>query len=148
MKIHSGDCLPPGVQQAAPKPKASPAESFVDVLQQAYMAPHAERSTAAVPAAPIVRPLPAGVPYGDGLFQSAERTLNALDRYQQLLGHAGVSLRTLEPAVREIQNQVGRLEPITEGLPEDHPLRQIACQTIVAAAREIARYSRGDYVDD
>jgi hypothetical protein len=145
MKIHPGQ-RSPGMSQAVSKSKSDArSASFADVLAQASQTPRTEQPAAASPAAPILRPATAAP--GE-LYQTTQRALDAMERYQHLLADGGVNLRTVEPAVRALEHEIAGLGPLMEATPEDHPVLQVARQTLVTAAKEIARFDRGDYIGD
>jgi hypothetical protein len=145
MKIHSGDPLSgfPRVQpKAADEPK-SPA--FSDVLEKTFASKPPVQVSAACPAAAVMHPMAVDL---TELHSNTERFLDAMERYQSLLGDERVSLREVEPALNELRKAVDRLGPMSEAMTVDHPAWQIARGVVLTAAKEIARFERGDYVPD
>ncbi|RJQ83026.1 MAG: hypothetical protein C4519_07570 [Desulfobacteraceae bacterium] len=144
MKIHPGDPLP-GIPGSVPKAKdGSRSPAFGEVFTKTLHS-RPEQVSSIVPAAPI-RP-PIATSFAGHLYGTTERALDAMERYQRLLGSAGVDLSTVEPAVQELENEIAALEPLMDGVPADDPVLPITRQTLRTAAREIARFYRGDYGD-
>jgi hypothetical protein len=145
MKINSGvpsSGLPCALSKPADESK-SPA--FADVLAKTISANQPEPISAAMPAAAVMRPLAA---HPDELCQSTERVLDAMERYQNMLGNDDLTLRAVAPAICELRRAADDLALWTQRVPVDHPVSQIAQQTLLTAAKEIARFDEGVYVDD
>ena len=75
----------------------------------------------------------------------AEDSLNALEKFGDLLASPGVSANKLAAAVREMDGNVRKMDELVGLLPKDSSLRTIMEQISTLAAKEIARYERGDY---
>jgi hypothetical protein len=78
----------------------------------------------------------------------AHKLLDRLEDYQKMLGDPDMTLKRMQPAVEEMENQAVGTREILAGLPEGHPLRSILQDTIASIDQEIARFNAGDYVDD
>jgi hypothetical protein len=97
-----------------------------------------------------VMPGPQIVPvisFNDPAYQGVERMLNALERYQHLLGNTQANLRAVEPAVRQVRKEAETLEPLISGMLDSDPLKPIIGEALMTAAKEIARFENGDYVN-
>lgn len=79
-------------------------------------------------------------------FQGAERMLNALERYQHLLGDTQASLRAVEPAIRQVRQEAEQLKPVLAGMSDGDPLKETLGEALTVAACEIARFEDGRYV--
>lgn len=75
-----------------------------------------------------------------------EDFLNLLDGYRQKLADPRISLKGLDPLVREMQTQVEQLAPLGDSLPQGNGLKDVIQRTLVAASVEILRFRRGDYL--
>ncbi len=75
----------------------------------------------------------------------AEDSLDALEKFGNLLASPGVSTDKLATAVREMNGNVRKLDELVGMLPKDSSLRAIAEQISTLTAKEVARYERGDY---
>jgi hypothetical protein len=146
MKIHSGDPLSSVPRPVSKTSGASKSPAFADVLTQRLSSKQPERAAPLMPMAPIMRPIPTND--SAQLYQTTERVLDAMERYQYLIGNGGVTLRAVEPAVGELRMAIDALTPLMETISADHPALGVARQTLLTAAKEIARFNQGEYVDD
>lgn len=72
--------------------------------------------------------------------------LDKLQTYQQQLGDAGVSLKKIEPAVRQLAQDGRHLAVHLDKLPPDDGLRNILSQALIASSLEVIKFNRGDYI--
>ena len=148
MKINPGD-RPPPINPTIPLNRetlnGSP-QAFGELLEQTcrkseqikpvwqpVIQPSAGASTAAAQIDPYLR---------------TERVMDSMERYCQLLADPGVSLRSMSPAMRQLKGDVASLEPMLSNMAEDDPLKPLATEATILASKEIARFDRGDYIDD
>ncbi len=75
-----------------------------------------------------------------------ENLLDLLDRYRRQLADSRVSLKQLDPLVREMSAEKLKLAPVLDKLPADDGLKGILKQALITTSVEIARFYRGDYV--
>jgi len=87
-----------------------------------------------------------GIVFNTPVLQGLERILSALERYQHLLADTRASLRAVEPALRQIKQEVDQLEPLLLEIPDEDPLKPVLSETLMAAVKEIARFESGEYV--
>ena len=145
MKIHSGDPLS-GFQRVQPKAVDEPkSPAFSDVLEKTFGSKQPVQASAVCPAAAVMRPMPVDL---TELHRNTERVLDAMERYQSLLGDGRMSLREVEPSLNELRKAVDDLAPMSEAMSVDHPAWQIARGAVITAVKEIARFERGEYEGD
>ncbi|MFZ1983549.1 MAG: hypothetical protein WAU91_03995 [Desulfatitalea sp.] len=146
MKINPSDKVLHGIPNSGIKPKGgAPATSFADLLAQTTHVASPKQVAAPPTIQPVVRP--AVTTPSDEVYRSAEKMLDTMASYQHLLADSQVSLRAVEPAVRQLKKEVVSLEPLLANLDEASPVAQIAREVLISASKEIARFEEGDYVD-
>jgi hypothetical protein len=148
MKIQGNDgCIPlQPTGRTGPSAAAAPEGAFGAVLKDTLgRAPAAEApgGATAIRLRPSIRPIDDGAV---GAERQLERFIDLLDDYRGRLADGRVSLRQLEPAVRQIEQARDALETVLAGLPESDGLKDILNRALVTAESEIARYRRGDYL--
>jgi hypothetical protein len=75
-----------------------------------------------------------------------DATLEQLERVSQLLHNPAVSSRKVDDAITLLSAEASKLQNDVDGLPGDHPLRQIATETSILATVESMKWKRGDYL--
>ena len=73
--------------------------------------------------------------------------LDALERYQHLLGDPNVNLRGLQANINQLKAQIDTLQPMLQNMPREDGLQQLLNETLIVASKEIGRFEKGDYVD-
>lgn len=115
------------------------------------------RSVAAQPvaAAPVMTPLlsPLSCPpvlLDDGLRRQGMRQgqdlLTCLEEYQALLAAPRASLKQMGGSVDKMEEELRRLAPFMDNLPESDPLSQVLQSISSLALVETIKYRRGDYL--
>ena len=134
------------------KPKAQPpaGKEFGVVLKETI-----ENTTTAV-LAPLqttfINPLPGLQPASSSpsdlqfTANSIEDMVNLLDRYREKLVDPRITMKQIDPVIREMTREMENLAPILDLLPADEGLRNILNQTLVTASLEISKFYRGDYI--
>jgi hypothetical protein len=146
MKIDSSDKVLHSIPNSVIKSKGdAPATSFADLLAQTAQAASPKQVSAPPTLQPVVRPAMT-TPSGE-VYRSAEKMLDAMERYQHLLTDSQADLRAVEPAVRQLQKEAVSLEPLLAGMDDANPLVGIAREVLITASKEIARFEGGVYVD-
>jgi hypothetical protein len=79
-------------------------------------------------------------------IERIENLIGLLDQYRHKLADPGVTLRNIDPVIREIDQETENLAPVLDSLPEGEELKNIINQTLVTASLEIAKFYRGDYI--
>jgi len=77
---------------------------------------------------------------------SIEDMINLLDRYREKLADPRITMKQIDPVIREMTHEIENLAPVLDSLPADEGLRNILNQTLVAASLEISKFYRGDYI--
>jgi hypothetical protein len=151
MKILNNEQVLKTFQQES-KPKAQPlaGKEFGAVLKETV----ANTKTAVL--APLqttfINPLPglqpALSPPSDHQFaaNSIEDMINLLDRYREKLVDPRITMKQIDPVIREMTQEMENLAPVLDSLPADEGLRNILNQTLVTVSLEISKFYRGDYI--
>lgn len=146
MKINAPDTLFQRLQaDRMPAERSSTAPTaFGDVLKQTLGQAAGTASGGVVSGTTPTRPPTAGAE--SPAMNRLEHFLDLLDGYRQQLADPRVSLKGLDPLVREMQTRVEQLAPLGDGLPQGDGLKDVIQRTLVAASVEILRFRRGDYL--
>ena len=100
----------------------------------------------------FINPLPGLQPVSSSLLDhqfaanSIEDMINLLDRYREKLADPRITMKQIDPVIREMTHEIENLAPVLDSLPADEGLRNILNQTLVAASLEISKFYRGDYI--
>jgi hypothetical protein len=81
----------------------------------------------------------------EGLAQ-AERTLETLERYRDLLGDPTRSLKEVAGIVDELEAQARGLAEVLDHLETSHPLHGLLQEVAVTALVASIKFRRGDYL--
>ncbi|MEJ2164372.1 MAG: hypothetical protein P8X90_02505 [Desulfobacterales bacterium] len=79
-------------------------------------------------------------------IERVESLIDLLDQYRQKLSDPRLTLKKIDPIIKEIDKQKENLAPVLDSLPDDEKLKDIVNQTLVTASLEITKFYRGDYV--
>lgn len=120
--------------------------AFSRVLENSVKASSAKSAQPALSMQPVIRPM-MEVPM-EQVYTQTDQMINALDQYQRLLADDRLSLRDVDPAMQQMKRELKTLEPLAETLPPSHPMKAIVSETVLTAAKEIARFEGGAYVPD
>jgi hypothetical protein len=77
---------------------------------------------------------------------SIEDMINLLDRYREKLADPRITMKQIDPDIREMTREIENLAPVLDSLPADERLRNILNQTLVTVSLEISKFYRGDYI--
>ena len=77
---------------------------------------------------------------------SIEDMINLLDRYREKLADPRITMKQIDPDIREMTREIENLTPVLDSLPAGEGLRKILNQTLVTAFLEISKFYRGDYI--
>jgi hypothetical protein len=75
-----------------------------------------------------------------------ENLIGLLDQYRHKLADPGITLKNIDPIIREIDRETDNLAPVLDTLPEGEELKNIINQTLVTASLEVTKFYRGDYI--
>jgi hypothetical protein len=77
---------------------------------------------------------------------SIEDMINLLDRYREKLADPRITMKQIDPVIREMTCEIENLAPVLDSLPADEGLKNILNQTLVTVSLEISKFYRGDYI--
>lgn len=146
MKIDPSDKLQSSPLSPVNKPAstATPSTAFADVLKKS-MGTESSHSVAASGAInPIIPPLMA--PSTSEIYRSTERMLDTMEQYQQLLENSRVNMRGIGAVLGTLKEEISTLAPLVDIMPEGDPIKAIARETLMTAAKEVTRYDGGAYI--
>lgn len=126
-------------------------ESFETVLRNSIQNSNSCADAIPTSVQPLIEPsvFGNGKPEMSGLgIEAAQRMLDKLESYQKLLADPGADLRTIHPALGQMEQQAESAKELFEQLPEGHPLRMIIAESLQNVYQEVARFNAGYYVDD
>lgn len=90
---------------------------------------------------------PAFVQTSDIVTSKTDSLLNMLEEYSTQLGNPEVSLKSIAPALEQLNANADTLLKESEKLSNnDQELKEIATQTAMTAQTEYLKFQRGDYV--
>ncbi len=139
--------------KAGPKPEGTEKADFDKSLQEAVRDGGGDKvslgGTGAQAPSSIYGPSPAVAP--EELIRSqaelaADRALNLLDAYQAALADPKRSLKSMAPLVKDLEEEVTRLQEGLGSLPDGDPLRPILSRIAVVSMVETVKFNRGDYI--
>jgi hypothetical protein len=78
--------------------------------------------------------------------ERVENLIDLLDQYRQRLSDPNITLKKIDPVIKEIDMQKDKLAPVLDSLPEGEKLKDIVNKTLVTASLEITKFYRGDYI--
>ncbi len=77
---------------------------------------------------------------------SIEDMINLLDRYREKLADPRITMKQIDPDIREMTREIENLAPVLDSLPANEGLRNILNRTLVTVSLEISKFYRGDYI--
>lgn len=75
-----------------------------------------------------------------------EDMINLLDRYREKLTDPRITMKQIDPVIKEMTREMENLAPVLDSLPADEGLKNILNQTLVSVSLEISKFYRGDYI--
>ncbi len=75
-----------------------------------------------------------------------EDMINILDGYREKLADPRITMKQLDPDIKEMTRGMENLAHVLESHPADEGLRNILNRTIVTISLEIGKFYRGDYI--
>jgi hypothetical protein len=139
------------MQQNAPirrEKSATDAKSsaFANVLEKTLETPATEKAPLSAAIQPVLKPS-MEVPV-HRVYAQTDRMIHAMERYHNLLSDTQANLRAVEPAMHQMKKELATFEPLVNEMPADHPMKQVVTETLMVAAKEIARFEGGAYVPE
>jgi hypothetical protein len=151
MKIHNNDQI---VKNLYPETKTAaqpPAEKeFGSILKESVENVKKEnvgpRPTTFISPMSGVQMIPSSKFDQQFTLDRIENLIGLLDQYRHKLADPGITLKNIDPIIREIDQETENLAPVLDSLPEDEDLKNIVNQTLVTASLEVSKFYRGDYI--
>ena len=72
--------------------------------------------------------------------------INLLDQYREKLADPRISMKQLDPDIKEMARGMEYLTHVLHSLPADEGLKDILNRTMVTISLEIGKFYRGDYI--
>jgi hypothetical protein len=153
MKINHPNSIPSlNGSVANKKAKATGADGapdFASVLKQTSEKMHPTSMPVAATSQPV---LPSMLGFGFetqfGSEKFASHLLDTLESYQRLLADPEANLRRVQPLVDQMKAQANEAQPLMAALPNGHVVKGVIEETLMHINKEIARFDRGEYVDE
>lgn len=89
---------------------------------------------------------PSSAPKIQVTIERIENLLDILEKYRQQLADPEVTLKNIDPIMKNIMTEKENLAPILDSLPDSDGIKDIANQTMLTASLEITKFYRGDYI--
>ena len=80
------------------------------------------------------------------IVERVENLLNVLDEYQQKLKNPHISLKEINPLIKQMEQEKENLVPILDSISGNGGLKEILNQAIVTSSLETIKFNRGDYI--
>ena len=78
------------------------------------------------------------------IIERVENLLNILDEYQEKLKDPGISLKEIDPVIKQMEKEKKNLAPVLDLIVEGDGLKNILNQTLVTSSLETIKFNRGD----
>jgi hypothetical protein len=91
---------------------------------------------------------PASIAPVDQIYasDSIEDMINILDGYREKLADPRITMKQLDPDIKEMTRGMENLAHVLDSHPVDEGLRNILNRTMVTISLEIGKFYRGDYI--
>ena len=80
------------------------------------------------------------------VLERLENLIGLLDQYRNKLADPGITLKNIDPIIKQIDLESEKLGPALESLPPEDELKDLMNQTLVTASLEVTKFYRGDYI--
>ena len=117
-----------------------------DTVKNTTSAPVAPLSTTFINPLPGVQPASSSPSDHQFTANRIEDMINLLDRYREKLSNPRITMKQIDPVVKEMTREMENLTPVLDSLPADEGLKNILNQTLVTVSLEISKFYRGDYI--
>jgi hypothetical protein len=95
---------------------------------------------------PVLQPVPIVPSDQINAADSIEDMINILDEYREKLADPRITMKQLDPDIKEMTQGMENLAHAFESHQVDERLRNILNQTMVTISLEIGKFYRGDYI--
>ena len=82
----------------------------------------------------------------NSIIERIENLLNILDKYQKKLKDPDISLKEIDPIIKQMEKEKENLTPVLDSIKEDDGLKNVLNQLLVTSSLETIKFNRGDYV--
>jgi hypothetical protein len=89
---------------------------------------------------------PSSAPKIQVTIERIENLLDILEKYRQQLADPEVTLKNIDPIMKNMMKEKENLAPVLDSLPDSDGIKDIANQTLLTASLEITKFYRGDYI--
>ena len=93
-----------------------------------------------------VQPIPSSILDKQFTVERIEKFINLLDQYRQQLADPSITLKKIDPIIKEVAQEKESLTPVLDSLLDGEELKKILNQTLVTASLEVTKFYRGDYI--
>jgi len=154
MKINNMDEILKNVYKGAAQKSEKPGDKqFAEILKETLAPPcknqPVSKNHPLVRSTPLLEIQPAKT-LGENKSTVVERVykfLNTLDDYRHKLGDPLVSLKEVDPVIKQLEAENENLKPVLESLAERDELKEILNDVLITASLEVIKYRRGDYIN-
>lgn len=80
------------------------------------------------------------------VIERVENLLNILDKYQQKLKDPHVTLKEIDPVVKQMEKEKDNLTPVLDSISGNDGLKDILNQILATSSLEAIKFNRGDYI--
>jgi hypothetical protein len=133
------------------KPTPTEKNQFQEILQRTIGDPPKSVSTPKEPAGIMTVPelgFKGLVTIEEGkATERVEAFFDTIDTYRKKLGNPKNTLRDIAPVIKQMEEQIEKLQQSMDLLPAGSGLKEILNRASVIASVEISRFNQGDYVD-
>ena len=117
-----------------------------DTVKNTATASTATMQTTFINQTPVLQPAP--IVALDQIYAAdrIEDMINILDGYREKLANPRITMKQLDPDIKEMTQEMENLAHMLESHPVDEGLQNILNQTMVTISLEIGKFYRGDYI--
>jgi hypothetical protein len=83
----------------------------------------------------------------DNAISILDALLSALEKYERALADPGVSLKKIDPLVKNMQEQADQMESALNANEVDESLQSLANLVLSQSRAESSKFQRGDYIE-
>ena len=117
-----------------------------DTVKNTATASNATLQTTFINPTPVLQTAPLAPSDQIYAADSIEDMINILDRYREKLADTRITMKQLDPDIKEMTRGMENLAHVLESHPVDEGLRNIFNRTMVTISLEISKFYRGDYI--
>ena len=152
MKINNADEILKGVyRKTTPKKEDSNDKQFTEILKESLSPTQKSEPVSQnhriLRSTPVVNIQPAMTLQENKstVVERVYKLLTVLDDYRIKLGDPQMSLKEVDPVVKQLESENENLKPVLESLADGDKLKEILNDALVTASLEVIKFKRGDY---